>query len=45
MVARYPASSMRSLLATFQRIMQANKLTYRLFDASDTRFSRPKKHT
>ena len=38
MVARYPASSMRSLLATFQRIMQANKLTYRLFDASDTRF-------
>ena len=36
--SRYPASSIRSLLAAFQQIMQANKLPYRLFDASDTRF-------
>ena len=36
--SRYPASSIRSLLSAFQRIMQANKLPYRLFDAGDPRF-------
>ena len=36
--SRYPSSSIRSLLAAFQRIMHANKLPYRLFDLSDTRF-------
>ena len=37
--SRYPPSTIRSLLSAFQRVMEKNKLSYRLFDTSDLRFS------
>ena len=35
---RYPPATIRCLLSAFQREMQDNKLSYRLFDRSDLRF-------
>ena len=37
--SRYPPSTIRSLLSAFQRVVEKNKLSYRLFDTSDLRFS------
>ena len=34
----YPPSTIRSLLSTFQRVMQGNKVTFRFFDKSDLKF-------
>ena len=38
---RYPPATIRCLLSAFQREMQDNKLSYRLFDRSDLRFQAP----
>ena len=35
---RYPPSTIHSLLSAFQRVLESNKLSYRLFDTSDLEF-------
>ena len=35
----YPPSTIHCLLSVFQRIMQSNKLDYRLFEIGDLRFT------
>lgn len=35
----YPATTLRQLLAAFQRIMHTNKIPFNLFDKADLRFS------